>query len=78
MTFSAKDLRFKISELFDILDKGKEVIITFRGKAKAKIVPFNSKNNNKKEHQLFGIWKDKNIDVDNFVRDLRKSRNFDL
>ena len=78
MTFSAKDLRFKISELFDILDKGKEVIITFRGKAKAKIVPFNSKNSNKKEHQLFGIWKDKNIDVDNFVRDLRKSRNFDL
>jgi len=77
MEVTAKDLRFKIKELFELLDKGKEVIITFRGKAKAKLTPLNS-TNEKKEHQLFGIWKDRDLNVDDYVRELRKGRNFDI
>lgn len=75
MIVTAKDLRFKTAFLFDVLDKTKEIIITHRGKAKAKLVPIEQKEK-KSETELFGMWKDKDIDVEKTVRELRKSRNF--
>ncbi len=78
MTVSAKDLRFKISLLFDVLMKGEEVTITYRGKPKAKLVPFDENGNNEKSDALFGMWKDREEDVDKMVRKMREGRTFAL
>ena len=78
MIVSAKDLRFKISLLFDVLMKGEEVTITYRGKPKAKLVPFNENGNNEKSDALFGMWKDREEDVDEMVRKMREGRTFAL
>jgi antitoxin (DNA-binding transcriptional repressor) of toxin-antitoxin stability system len=77
MTFSAKDLRFKISMLFDILDNKEDIVITYRGKPKAKLIPFNDNSSQKKEDKLFGLWSDRDFDIDEHVRDLRKGRVFE-
>jgi len=78
MYASAKDLRFYSKNLLDVVSRGEEVIITYRGKPCAKLAPLNEAD--KKESQtdpLFGIWKDhKPIkDVDKYVRNLRKGRS---
>jgi len=78
MTVSAKDLRFKISMLFDVLTKGEDITITYRGKPKAKLISFDSLTNDKKDDALFGLWKDRTEDVDTLVRNMRKGRNFAL
>ena len=75
MIVSAKDLRFKISMLFDMLNKGENIIITYRGRKKAKLIPINE--DKKREDIAFGMWADKNDDVYEFVRELRKGREFD-
>ena len=76
MTVTAKDLRFNISELFNTLSKKKEIIITYRGKAKAKLVSMDEPK--EREDVAFGIWRDKEEDVNKMVREMRKGRNFDL
>ena len=79
MKTTAKDLRFHSKRLLEAVSRGEEVIITYRGKAVAKMVPIDSKSGkkfNKTTHGLFGIWNDndKTSDVDHYVRNLRKSR----
>ncbi len=81
MTVSAKDLRFKISMLFDVLSKKESITITYRGKPKAKLIPYDDKSdtgNDRGKDKLFGIWSDVDMDVDTHIRKLRKGRNFDL
>jgi prevent-host-death family protein len=39
MKTTAKDLRFNSKELLDTVNRGEEVIITFRGKPCAKPIP---------------------------------------
>ncbi len=67
MVVSAKDLRFKMSMLFDILTKGEETTITYRGKPKAKLVSFEEFDSNEKSKALFGIWRDREGEVDDLV-----------
>ena len=77
MKASAKDLRFHSKEILDTVSRGEEVVITFRGKPHAKLVPIDSdEEKQKSDLKLFGIWKDYNKaeDVDQYVRDLRKGR----
>ena len=78
MTVTAKDLRFNVSMLFDVLSKGEDVLITYRGKAKAKLVPFDEPNNEPKNDEMFGMWADKTESVDEMVRDMRAGRSFEL
>ncbi len=78
MVVSAKDLRFKISMLFNLLAKGEDIIITYRGKPKAKLISFEEPNSSKKSDALFGIWKDQEGEVDDLVRSMRQGRNFAL
>ena len=78
MTVTAKDLRFNISMLFDVLSKGEDVLITYRGKAKAKLIAYNEPSSEKKTDIIFGLWRDKEEDVDTMVRTMRQGRNFDL
>lgn len=76
MKATAKDLRFHSKELIDSVTRGEEVVITFRGKPCAKLVPYRKPNNNNEENELFGMWKDNDTleNVDAYVRNLRKGR----
>ena len=78
MVVSAKDLRFKISMLFDVLTKGEDIIITYRGKPKAKLVAFEEPGRDEKSDALFGIWKHRKEDIDTLVRNMREGRDFAL
>ena len=78
MTVTAKDLRFNISMLFDVLSKGEDVLITYRGKAKAKLISYSESSNEEKTDTIFGMWSDKDEDVDSTVRQMRQGRNLGL
>ena len=75
MQATAKDLRFHVKELLETVARGEEVVITYRGKACAKLIPVED-NTDEKDSDLFGIWKDdeKSQDVNEYVRTLRKGR----
>lgn len=76
MKATAKDLRFNSKGLLDTVNRGEEVIITFRGKPCAKLIPYEGKNKRNATNKLFGIWKDNDRvqNVDEYVRGLRKGR----
>jgi prevent-host-death family protein len=77
MKATAKDLRFHSKELLSTVNRGEEVIITYRGKPCAKLVPYDEFEKDKNiKSNLFGMWKDHDIidDVDSYVRDIRKGR----
>ncbi len=40
MKATAKDLRLHLKELIEAVNRGEEVVITFRGKPCAKLVPY--------------------------------------
>ena len=78
MTVTAKDLRFNISMLFDVLSKGEDVLITYRGKAKAKLISYTKPSNEKKTDIIFGMWQDREESVDDMVRNMRQGRNLGI
>ncbi len=77
MQATAKDLRFYTKELLATVDRGEEVIITFRGKPCAKLIPIKEEETNPiQPNGLFGMWKDNTEveDVDKYIRTIRKGR----
>ena len=76
MKATAKDLRFHSKELIDSVNRGEEVVITFRGKPCAKLVPYEDLKNKNEKNKLFGMWKDNGMveNVNGHVRNLRKGR----
>ncbi len=76
MKATAKDLRFRTKELIETVSRGEEVVITYRGKPCAKLIPFEKENENNTKDDLFGMWKDhdQSSNVDEYVRSLRKGR----
>jgi len=76
MKATAKDLRFNSKGLLDTVNRGEEVVITFRGKPCAKLIPYREKHQDIIKNELFGIWKDNDIvqDVDEYLRGVRKGR----
>jgi prevent-host-death family protein len=76
MKATAKDLRFNSKKLLDTVNRGEEIIITFRGRPCAKLIPYAEKNEETIKNRLFGMWKDneKVQDVDKFVQGRRKGR----
>jgi prevent-host-death family protein len=76
MKATAKELRFNSKELLDTVSRGEEVVITFRGKPCAKLIPYKEEKGQDTRNELFGIWKDNNLirNVDEYVRGLRKGR----
>lgn len=80
MKATAKDLRFFSKEILETVSRGEEVVITYRGKPHAKIVPIiTEKKAEKIRPELFGIWKDYDTvkNVDEFIREKRKGRFHD-
>jgi len=76
MKATAKDLRFHSKELIDSVKRGEEVVITFRGKPCAKLIPYQELKSKTEKNELFGMWKDNDIadNVNEYVRNLRKGR----
>ena len=76
MKATAKDLRFHSKELLDTVNRGEEVVITYRGKPCAKLIPYSETKVSVAKNELFGIWKSNNCtqNVDEYVRGLRKGR----
>ena len=77
MQATAKDLRFHSTELLNTVKRGEEVVITYRGKPCAKLVPIvENETNSIDPNELFGIWKDnkQTEDVDKYIRNIRKGR----
>jgi prevent-host-death family protein len=76
MKATAKDLRFNPKALLDTVNRGEEVVITFRGKPCTKLIPYDWENEQNTTNELFGIWKDNDLvqNVDEYVRGLRKGR----
>ncbi len=74
MQATAKDLRFNAGQLLDTVARGEEVIITYRGKVRAKLIPFEDKLDG--EDDLFGIWADyaASEDVNVYIQAIRKGR----
>ena len=74
MQATAKDLRFHVKELLETVSRGEEIIITYRGKPHAKLIPFEDELDD--EAELFGIWADHPHaeDVQAYIRAIRKGR----
>lgn len=79
MKATAKELRVHSKELLDAVSRGEDVVITFRGKPCARLVPY--ENSDKppamdEKADLFGIWADR-IDIESveeYMQSLRKGR----
>ena len=78
MTVTAKELRFNVAMLFDVLEKGESILITYRGKAKAKLMPYNAPDDQPKNDEMFGMWADREGSADEMVRSMRKGREFGI
>lgn len=81
MKATAKELRIRSKELLDAVSRGENVVITFRGKPCAKLVPYETSNKTIVQDSnggLFGIWADREDleSVEDYVRNLRKGRFF--
>lgn len=77
MKATAKSLRTDTKAVLAAVDRGEDVVITFRGKPRAKIVPVRAKGAfSLRESPLFGLWRDHagTADVRAFVDRVRASR----
>ena len=76
MKASAKDLRFHTKDMIDSVNRGEEIVITFRGKSCAKLVSCQVQKKKTGKNELYGIWKDNDAiqRVDEYVSNLRKGR----
>lgn len=79
MKASIVDLRRRMREVLQALDRNEPVTIMYRGKQKALLVPVAQGEpaaTPLREYEAFGIWKDREDlqDVDEFVSTLRRGR----
>ena len=80
MKVTTKSLRTRAREILDCVDRGEPVTITYRGKPRAKLVSIIQEKSaevaNPRDFPVFGMWRDHEdtVDVDAYVRQLRKGR----
>ena len=80
MKISAKELRSQVKKVLDTIDRGEDVIVTYRGKQRARIEAINDSSESDQkvsESPLFGIWSDydETNDVNQYVDNLRAGRH---
>lgn len=77
MEVPAKDLRAQTRRLLESVDRGEEVVLTYRGKARARLVSLEDGPRAVQTLELFGIWRDRDDleDVEHHVDELRKARS---
>lgn len=83
MKASVVDLRHRMKEVMEALDRNEPVTILFRGKERAVIVPAGDKRRKRisaADHPACGMWKDHDDlrDVPAVVRKWRKRRSHAL
>lgn len=77
MQATAKDLRFCSKELLATVARGEEVVITYRGKPVAKLVPLeSSEKQSSSDLDLYGMWANHqpSQNVKTYIRQMRKLR----
>lgn len=73
------DLRYHMKKVLNALNRNEEVIVFYRGKEKARIVPIRKeKLRSVKQHPLFGMHKDETRKVEDVMADLRGDRYRDI
>ena len=79
MEITAKELRSQVRKVLDTVERGEEVIITYRGKQRARIEATGDAITSAKltDAPLYGIWSDhaESESVQNFIDSIRASRN---
>lgn len=89
MKASIKDLHLYARELIAATDRGEEVVITWRGKRRARLVPLaepgssgrgsghdpGSEGVGRERNPAFGLWRDRTGNVDDWLRQLRRRRD---
>ncbi len=77
MDATTKDMRLHARQLLAAADRGEEVGITWRGRRRARLVPWTDEPERApgERNPPFGVWADRDGDVDVEVRALRRSRN---
>ena len=79
MEISTKELRRNPGRTLASVSRGQELVVTYRGKRIAKIVPFSPENDSSDDDEdlIFGLWRDhEGEDVDEYLRNLRRGRQF--
>ena len=77
MEATTKDMRLHARELLAATDRGEEVVITWRGQRRAKLVRWSEEDTaHDQRNPAFGLWADRNEDVDAMLRTLRQDRTF--
>lgn len=77
MEATTKDLRLHTRELIAATDRGEEVIITWRGKPRARLIAFDpDRPAAGARNPAFGLWRDRDMNVEAEVRALRAPRRF--
>jgi len=80
MEATTKDLRLHTAEVLAAADRGEEVIITYRGKRRARLVRWSDAEQARRtrgkgeRNPAFGLWRDRDEDVAAQVRRLRERR----
>ncbi len=77
MEATTKDLRLRTNELLAAVDRGEEIVITYRGRKRAKLGPMAGEDRPARYNPAFGLWRDRAEEVDEYVRKLRQGRSFD-
>ncbi len=77
MKVSAKELRTRTRQLLEAVERGEEVVITYRGKARARVVAIDSESVTLPDRELFGIWRDyeEAQDVEHYLDEVRRGRH---
>lgn len=80
MEVTAKELRIHPGKIIELVSRGIEVIITYRGKKLAKLIPFEEDlvTHENGTDEIFGLWKNHPaaLSVEEEVRSARKGRKF--
>jgi prevent-host-death family protein len=80
MKVTTKSLRTRAREILECVDRGEPVTITYRGRARARLVGIEqddkARSTKSGELPVSGIWGDRDDiqDVDDYVRNLRRGR----
>ncbi len=78
MKATTRDLRLRTKELIAATARGEEIVITFRGEPKARLIGWqdseSTKTDGEARNPAFGLWSDRTDDVERQVRVLRDLR----
>ena len=79
MDASILDLRYKMRNVLDALNRREKVRILYHGKVQGEMIPFKGKNDAKTiNHPLFGMLKREKGKPEDIVSQMRRSRYNDL